>query len=118
MSLTSVLGNLDSSGSGKSGNPSYLGSVLSTFCRDRYKPHACSQCLLRRVVISLCICTFQCIKISCSWLNLISCEGMCFTMESNIGRNKSCVRLIVREFCLMSGQEMVLSGLSEVSQCF
>lgn len=31
-------------------------------------------------------------------------------MESNIGRNKLCMRLIVREFCLMSGQEMVLSA--------
>lgn len=45
MGLTSILANLGSPGSGKPGNPSYLGSVLSTFCRDNYKPHACSQCL-------------------------------------------------------------------------
>lgn len=45
MSLTSVLANLDSCGSRKPGNPNYLGSVMSTFCRDSYKPHASSQCL-------------------------------------------------------------------------
>lgn len=45
MSLTSVLANLGSSGSGKPDNPSCLCSVMSAFCRDSYKPHASSQCL-------------------------------------------------------------------------
>lgn len=111
LNRTSLLASLDFPGSGKPGNPSYL-VLLCLVSVEIVMNHMLplNVCLLRRAVISSYICTFHCIKISCCWLNLISWEGISFTMESNIWRIKLCTRLIIREFCLMSGQEMVLSG--------
>lgn len=45
LNRTSLLASLDFPGSGKPGNPSYFGSVMSSFCRDSNEPHASSQCL-------------------------------------------------------------------------
>lgn len=109
MSLTSVLANLDSSGSGKPGNPSYLGSVLSAFCRDSYKPHACIQCQFVKKG------GYQFIYLYFSLQKNFMFMVKSYLMREYVFHNgkqywKKQVRVIVREFCLMSGQELVLSG--------